>query len=115
VSSMSEHGNFESFWLNVMAPYYSYQDYIKKLSTHKLIKIAERLVPSHLPMWGVSEVVFDEMIHRLENAAWLESFTRMSDEAIKKELGNCGIDTTRAWEKMKEEIDKYCTPKSESQ
>ena len=74
IKKVEESNNKIAGWIfNHMMPFFRDQKYLEKLSTSKLIKVAERTLAYHPPLYSTSEAVYEEMIARLKKMAESES------------------------------------------
>lgn len=68
---------------DLVAPSCRRQDYLKTLSTTKLIKIADRVIGSSLPCYSGTEDIYIEMIRRLKRVSKYENIIgKMEKEMV---------------------------------
>jgi superfamily II helicase len=60
---------FLQFCKKTLFPYCRREDYIKKLSTAKIIRLAERIICPNIPCYTATEAIYNEMIKRLLKTA----------------------------------------------
>ena len=66
----------EMFIFKQFIPFIALEDYMKSLSTRKLIKVAEKVLAPGIKLYGPQEAVYEEMITRLKDKAKSEEMVK---------------------------------------